>query len=204
MKTVDPSTRASRPGGLEISPDRYVEYFGREWGPKFLLRMATHLSYDEARSTGLLRSRVFHWTHTCEHFKYGCICPSQVVCSKRRLVATFTNLNAVGERSFPALRVTRERLDMLPASQQRDGERFASVAVYCGTAQSRAEGRWVDFEPIVVDTLVESRGACALAKARLSPLSWQALEMGIRQLPANFGPALYMVIVPHKITWNAA
>jgi len=118
-------------------------------------------------------------------------------------MATFTNLNAYGEGSVPAVRVTRERFDMISPDKVVDGARLVSGSIYHSTEKSMQRGAWSDFSPIAVETLVDDPDACNAALARLSSLAWQALEIAIDQLPPIPEVGLYYVDVPHEITWNA-
>lgn len=154
------------------------------------------------RNVPVIGQQIIHWTSVSEHLAHGCLNPSKIIDAERNLVATFTSLNAVGEGSFPVIKLTEERLDLIESEKVVDGSTFAAAATYVRTDESWREGRWDDFLPIVVDCLVDEPQQCESAKRMLSPLAWKALELGIHELD-GFEEGLYCVDVPHEVVWNA-
>ena len=201
-RTLNDSTYASVPGRLTVSRERYVHYYGTQLGPSKLLELSTFIPYSFSRVTRILYGRVRHWVRIQEHFRHGCLCPSVVIDKDANLVATFTNLIAANVASVPVIRVTHERLDLIP-HKTVNGTRLVSVALFQSTKESLALGRWSDFSPIVAETLVEDTNACNAAFARLSDWAWLALDMGVKQLKTGVKVGLYSVEVPHEIAWNA-
>jgi hypothetical protein len=143
------------------------------------------------------------WLRTREHLQSGCLCPSIIVDREQCLVATFTNLNARGERSIPALWITTEPLHLLPRALTEEGTQLAFVCLFSGTKMSIEVGYWDDFSPQLVDGLVDDPAACAAARARFKPLAWTALLMGVAKLKGHHTLGLHRVSVPHAVTWNA-
>jgi hypothetical protein len=197
--TLNDSSYASIPGKLIVSRKRYVRYYEALLGPRKLLELSTFIPYTFSMVTRILYRRVRHWVRTQEHLQHGCLCPSVVIDHDAGLVATFTNLIAADVASVPVIRITRERLDMIPQEKAIHGTRLVSVALFSSTPESLALGRWSDFSPIVAETLIEDTEACDAAFARLSDLAWLALDMGVKQLSPGAGVGLYPVEVPHEI-----
>ena len=204
METLDPNTSAAVPGRLVPTRRRFARYFGRGPMEQCGLYVGSFLPTTVAPSAFGLRKAARRWVATCEHLEYGCLGPSLVVDGPRGRVATFTNLNARGERSFPAVRIIDEPLHLLPRELAEEGARLASACIYFGSAESSAAGYWEDFLPMLVDCLVEDRSACAGARARLKKLAWTALMMGVADLKGKYDCGLYRVNVPHEVTWNSA
>lgn len=119
------------------------------------------------------------------------------------LVATFSNLNAVGERSFPAIKIVREPLELIPEALRVRGTLLVSACVYLASDASAAEGYWDDFRPLLIETIVKDLEQCVLARARLKDLAWTALDLGVRALNGERSCGIHRVDVPHEIVWNA-
>jgi hypothetical protein len=202
MKTLNNSSRAAIPGALAVSRRRYSNYFGKNAIDRWLYLACSHLPWF-ARGVPLLGSKVWQWTRTREHLEHGCLNPAVVLDAATGLIAVFTSLTAVGDKPAPVVRILRERLDLIDQRPVRDGDRFAAASVYSRTPESWAKGRWSGFVPIVVDCLVDDRGCCENALARLKPLAWECLELALPQLRGLRKPGVYHVDLPDEIVQNA-
>jgi Protein of unknown function (DUF3239) len=202
MRTFDSSTSAAIPGALSVSRRRYANYFGKNAVDRWLYLACSHLPWL-ARGVPSLGPKVWQWAQTGEHLQHGCLNPAVVVDAATGLIAVFTSLTAVGDKPTPVVRILRERLDLIDKKPVRNGDRFAAASVYLRTPESWAEGRWSQFVPIVVDCLVDDRGCCENALARLKPLAWECLELALQQLGGLRKPGLYHVAVPDEMVRNA-
>jgi hypothetical protein len=156
----------------------------------------------KAKDWPIVGKGVTTWLFTKEHLALGCLNPAMILDAKKGLVAVFTNLNASGERSVPVIQIYSERIDLIPG-KVRKGDLFATACVYLQSHESRAKGQWCGIDPIIVDCLVTDRNTCRDAAARISPLAWQALEIGLSQVPDLTTMDIHYVDVPHDIVWNA-
>lgn len=203
MRTLDNNTAAALPARLQLTREGYARYFARSPAQRPMLYGSTFVPYGGRGLLGALRAGVPHWLEVKEQLVHGCLSPSEVIDLRSGLLATFANLNAVGERSFPVVKIRREPLHLLPKRLQRDGTRFASTSLFHATPQSWAAGRWADFTPLPVDCLISDETACQSARDRLRPLAWEALRLSLAQLGGHREPGLHHVDVPHEIVWNA-
>lgn len=203
MRTLNNESHATLPAALQLTRKAYARYFASTSLRERALFAGTFVPYWLGKFVGFSRSRTPHWVEVQEHLAHGCLCPAQVLDLDRGLIATFTNLNARDERSFPALKVTSAPLHLLPPALRHNGARLACASIYQANAESWEAGYWVDFSPLPIDCLVEDQAACEAARQRLSPLSWQALDIALGQLDKSFPVGLHRVAVPHEIVWNA-
>jgi hypothetical protein len=201
MKTLDNSTSAAIPGELSVSRQRYARYFSRSVGGRWFRLLCTYLPWI-ARRLPWLGDSVFHWTQTREHLQHGCLNPAVILDPARGLIAVFTSLTAVGDKTTPVVKIVRERVDMIDPLRVVNGTRFAASIYSCRQA-SWALGRWSDFWPIVVDCLVDDRASCEDAVARIKPLAWRALEIALQRMDDRDQEGLFHVDVPDEIVWNA-
>jgi len=202
LKTLDASTSAAVPGQLTVSRRKYARYFGRHVLDRWLYRICSYFPWFARQWPGV-GGRIVHWTQTKEHFEHGCLNPAIIVDSSACMVAVFTSLTAVGNKPTPVVKIMRERLDLIDRSRVFDGSKFAAASVYSRTQQSWARGVWSDFFPIIVDCLVDEPESCENATARIKPLGWQALELGLRKVPNRTRTGLFHVDVPDEMVWNA-
>lgn len=202
MRTLNKNSKAALPARLQVTRGGYARYFARSPQQRVALFCSTFIPH-RFRRFRFERARVPHWLNVKEHIEHGCLCPAQVVDMQAGLVATFTNLNSRGERSFPAVKIRREPLHLLPDRLKHDGARLAAVSIYHASVKSREAGYWEDFSPLPIDCLVLNEAACKVALRRLSPLAWKALDIGVAQLDGCFEQGLHRVEVPHEIVWNA-
>jgi hypothetical protein len=201
-KALDSSTTAALPGGLVVSRGKYAEYFGRNALDRWCYRRCSYLPWG-ARSLPGVGARIVHWHRIQEQLQYGCLNPAVVVDAERRLIAVYTSLTAWGDQPTPVIKILRERLDLIRHSRVTDGSRLAAASIYWRTDESWARGCWSDFSPVVVDCLVDDQRLCAEAVARLKPLAWQALQIGVRCLCGRYAQGLYAVQVPAETARDA-
>lgn len=201
METLDNDSQAALPGGLVPDRARFARYFSPGWRLDVASYISTFVPHGFSQLTGLWANRTHQWLATREHLQFGCLSPSTILQSN--LVATFSSLTAWGERSFPVIKVKEEPLAWLVPERRRVGTRHASACVFYRSEASMPTGDWADIDPILVECLVIDAAACSSAMARLSPLAWEALQMGVEQLGKPYVPGLFPVNVPHEIVWNA-
>lgn len=198
LRTMNEAAKATIPGNLLPSREKYLDYYcANAWDRKFR-RACTYLPWD-ARHLPFIGKLIIHWTATSEHLQHGCLNPAVVVDASKNLVAVFTDLAAGEDVHFPVVKVVRERLDLAPQERVLNGSRFAAAAVYFPTKESLRRRCWNDFSPIVVDCLVDDRNACAAALARVKPLAWHSLDIGMNGVPKPFKEGLFRVDVPTNI-----
>jgi len=202
MRVMSEAAQATTPGNLHPSREKFLDYYcGNSWGRPFH-RFCTYLPWD-ARYLPFVGGTIFQWTAIQEHLQHGCLNPAMVVDASTNLIAVFTNLAAGGDVHFPVVKVLKERLELVPQERVVIGSRFAAAAVYYPTKESLRQGRWNDFSPIVVDCLVEDRAACDAALARLKPLAWHSLDIGLSALSRPFKEGLFRVNVPANVLEDA-
>jgi len=133
-----------------------------------------------------------------ERFLYEDTNPTIVLDPKRRLVATYTDLDARLQNRFPVIRVISDNLELIRGGV-RAGQRLASVSVYDRNENSKALGRWANFLPIVVDCVSTDRAVCERAMAKIPASHWTALEIGLKQLPQPVRSGLYDIVLPDDL-----
>jgi len=202
MKTLDNATMASNPGGLVLSREKYALYFGRNAADRWLYRFCAGLPWA-ARILPLGGARVRHWTRTREHLEHGCLGPAAVIDPDKGLIAAFSSLTAQGETPTPVVKIFRERLDLVDPLLVRKGARLAVACIFWSTEESMARGCWSDFSPIVINCLVDDPGSGEAAKARIKPLAWEVLGLGLAKLQGRRQVGLYPVDVPLDMAWDA-
>ncbi|MBK8476293.1 MAG: DUF3239 domain-containing protein [Opitutaceae bacterium] len=203
MKTLDPRAEAKIPGQLAPARRKFARYYGHTPMEMALLCLGSFLPLWGAPPVLGMKACAWRWLRTREHLQFGCLCPSMIVDREQQLVATFTNLNARGERSIPAIQITAEPLHLLPRSLAEEGTQLASACLFTGTEKSFDVGYWDDFTPLLVDCLVSDQAACTAARGRLKRLAWTALMMGVAELKGHHSIGLHRVSVPHEVTCHA-
>ncbi len=201
-KTLDNRSYAALPGRLEPDRRRYVRYRGGSWLNRMAIRIACLLPWW-LRFLPVLGRHRRHWQWTREVFRFGCLVPAILLDAQRGLVAVFSDLSFSTGLQFPVIKVVRIPLALLPPACRVAGTMFAAVSAYAQTPAGNAAGRWGDFTPVVVNLLVPRRLSCEDAKARLKPLAWEALRLGVAQLPKPLAEGLYAVEIPEEISENA-
>ena len=195
---MDDSAPASLPGALTLSREKYRQYFRKG-------RLASTIGATfpwGLRLVPLIGVHVMHWMVVKDHLEFGCLNPGKVINEKEGLVAAYTDLQASGDRSYPVIKVFRERLDLITHHRSLQGDKMATVSTYLRSENASNEGRWSDFSPYVVNCLVDDEEQIREAMQRLSPISWKALEMGLEQVEKD-KPGLYPVDLPLEIVSNA-
>lgn len=157
---------------------------------------------SKAKEWPVIGDSVRNWLLTKEHLAFGCLNPAMIIDAKKGLVAVFTNLNSSGEGSVPVIMIYGERIDLIPR-KVRQGDLFAAASIYYRDPESQKRGQWSSFHPIIVDCLVTDQSACKEAASRISPLAWQALEIGLAQVRDRTMIEMHHVDVPHDVVWNA-
>lgn len=203
MRTLNQETVAALPAQLKLTRQAYARYFARSPRHERALYRSTFVPYSLRRYLAFGRGEAPHWLEAREHVEHGCLCPAQIVALSAGLVATFTNLNAREERSFPAVKIRAEPLHLLPGRLRHEGARLACVSIFHASAESWQAGYWDDFSPLPVDCLVPEERACEAARDRLSPFAWKALALALAELGERYEPGLHRVAVPYEIVRNA-
>lgn len=195
-KTRDNSTRASLPGECRITRSEYARYFGRNLYGRAWRYLSSFLPFAWHRIP--LLDGGYQWIRMKEWFHYGDTNPTVVVDPKRRLVATYTNLDSQWQYQFPVIRVISDNLQLIRGGV-REGQRFASISSYRRNSDSERLGRWETFVPIVLDCISADRALCEGTKAKISQREWDALEVGLKQIPRPFASGLYDIVLPDAL-----
>ena len=125
-KTLNNATSAALSGHLNLSREKYRKYFIKS---RVSVLMASALPWC-ARFFPYFGENIVHWTRIKEHLENGCLTPVRVISMEKALAAAFTNLNAVGERSIPVIKIFRERLDLVPSEKLYYDASFAAASLF--------------------------------------------------------------------------
>ena len=195
-RTLDNSTQASNQGVIRVSRTEYVRYAARRRWARPLLLCASYLPVPLGVIPFL--NGGFRWRRFSEHFLYGDTNPAIVVDAKRRLVASYTDLDVWSQSRFHVVKVFRERLRLI-SREVKDGDTFAAVSLYSRASHTDVTGRWGGFSPIVVDCVVRDQPTCDFAKAKIPGSHWRALRLGLEQLRSTRRPGTYDIILPNEL-----
>lgn len=186
--TVDPRTSASNQALMSISRRDYARYRSSFRPIQDIIFATTFLPISGGNG----------WLSMYEHFICGDLNPAIVVDASRNLVATYTDLSSTHLMSFPVIKVFREKLDRI-RRPVREGDTFAAVSLYYGDGQLNGIQRWNGFIPIVANCVVEDEEICAFAKAKIPDSHWQALTVGLSQLPAQIKRGAIRIQLPRSL-----
>jgi hypothetical protein len=197
--TVDDTTYASNAGGITISLDKYLEYYGIRGYQKLALKAFSRLPDRGIKELVSSQGLFYNWISRCEHFKYGCINPCVVIDPKMAIVAAFTSLTAVGEIATPVIKIFKERLDLIKDRKVHVGDRLSSVALYERDRGNPTSPNWKDFLPMVPDCFSDDASACRAALRSISELAWRCLFEGLEQIDDKTRPGLYRIDLPNAM-----
>lgn len=197
------NSKAALPGQLQVSRTAYASYFGTSGAHRLALLLTSFLPIGLARRLGFHPRRIPHWRDVAEHCRHGCLGPGRIIDIRRNLIAVFTNLNARGERTIPAVKILKAPLSLLPPKLQTNSSPLVCISSFQATAESWENGYWSNFTPYPIHCLVKDEGACLAAQMRISSLAWKALDLALDQIPQDAPAGLHFVDVPHEIVWNA-
>jgi len=195
-KTLDNSTQASHQGFFRVTRAEYARYrASMPWkrAALFLLSFTSPRLHRQPWAGGGVR-----WQRFREHFHYGDTTPAQVLDARSGLVAAYTDLDTQGLYRFPVINIFIEKLH-LARTRLQDGEQVATFSLYWRSPSVSSE-RWGGFNPIVARCVSADQAACDAARDKIPSAHWQALQVGLQQVPKPWKPGLYHITLPPEIT----
>ena len=181
---IEPTTPVELPSEYEVTREEYARYFGKNFFDRKRLYYSSFL--PKARN---------HFTYVKQWIATGDTTPVAVVDARRHLIACFTRLGTSTPSGFPVIRVLREKLSLIEGGA-RQGQRLAGISVYFATVNSLRAGRFKTFRPIVIDSICTDPAQCAQVKAKIPQSDWQALDLGLAQIPYPVQEGLYRIKLP--------
>ena len=191
--TVDDNTVASSPGAVEISKNKFLDYFGFKgisW-----LRYSILLSLKESylyKSFGDDKI-VFKFIGLKEQFRYGCLNPTVVVNSERGLIATHTNLAMTESVSVPVIKISKEPLHLIKNIKVTDGQQLPTVSLYQRNMEDDNALSWKDFDPKIVNCFTDSIDDYNRLLTNLSKEQWFELYRGLATIEDKLKEGLYFL-----------
>ena len=200
---MDDNTAASNPGRVRVNYYRWAKAFPLE--PIVIgVSLLTCVLLNIFVSPGFWILLVFcgavtnfRITGIREHLLCGCLNPSIVVSANPPLVAVCTDLRT-GETRYSVIKVLRQPLHRTKNGIPTIGTRLATVATYWGRENSRGpNGHWGDFKPIAVSCVSDDTFLTDHLVDTIPANDWEALTIGLEQLPQPIRPGLYPIVLPN-------
>ncbi|WP_298609634.1 DUF3239 domain-containing protein [uncultured Thiothrix sp.] len=190
--TLDDTTTASNPGGINFMPLVYLRYYPI-WGVSlaFLAILSVALLFLLPYSFNLMLFSVvmifanfFYWFRKKEHFKFGDSNPGKVIQNNPTLIAVLTNLSKYGG-NYPVIKIIKSPLKDLSV-----GEIIGTVALYF-PGDNKNLPHWKDFDPIPLQCATNNKMEAAAVVSSYSKEELAALEIGINSLAKPYKKGLY-------------
>jgi hypothetical protein len=132
------------------------------------------------------------WFRVRAKFVSGCVNPGIVVSVDPPLIAVATDLARGRGRGgpWPVIKILKHPLARMAGGPFAKGDRLATVALYYG---EEAGSHWLDFEPVAAQCATGNRQEIERLLESIEG-TWQALEVGLRQLPRPLQPGQYRIV----------
>jgi len=191
--SLDTSLLSKKQGGLNITRQEFVRYFGDDLVSRIYLRITSHCPDNWGHNRYLSAGLVFKRMQ--DKFLHGTITPAIIIDASQGLVAAFSNLDTSGHLRYPAVHIYREKINRI-RPQARENDHLAALSLYATDSQSEARQRWRDFHPTLAAALSTNQSACEQLMQHIAPTEWRCLEYALTQLPHNAAIGLHEIELP--------
>ena len=198
--TLDDSSKAALPGGINIDLTKFLDYYELGGLPRFLFKRLLNKPLETLKKKSGRSKIIFLYVHTNEHFEFGCVNPSIILDATRGLVATYTDLTNDGGEATSVIKIEQVTEPVFHDMAFKDMEEVATVSLYQQDETNENARAWKDFKPLLPHLFTADLGKCDAMKKRLNSAEWKCLHEGLKQIPNVHEEGLYHVNLDSELT----